>query len=188
MHTNYIPGKKDGQFIMNYKTIKKYDISNGCGVRTSIFFTGCNFHCPGCFNPELWDKNAGKLFDEDAKTELFTLLSDRFCDGLSALGREPLLQGEELVSLLTEVREKFPTKDIWLWTGNRLSSLKENSVEQKIVSLCDYVVDGIFIEDLSKVKLRFRGSSNQHIWRNNNGSFEIASDIENNDRFNKIIK
>lgn len=170
---------------MNYSKIKKYDISNGCGIRTSVFFTGCNFHCPECFNPELWDKNSGKPFDETAKNALFEYLADEHCDGLSVLGGEPLIQGEELVILLKEVREKFPKKDIWLWTGYEITKLEEGSIQRQIIEQCDYVTDGLFKKDFAGKKLRFRGSSNQIIWRNVNGTFVEANDIENNERFNK---
>lgn len=170
---------------MNYSKIKRYDISNGCGIRTSIFFTGCNFHCPGCFNPELWDKESGKPFDENVKEELFSHLSDDHCDGLSVLGGEPLIQGQELVDLLKEVRETFPEKTIWLWTGYEISKLEDGSIQWEIISLCDYVVDGQFKEDLAGKKLRFRGSSNQTIWKNNGGEFIEATDIEDNSRYNK---
>jgi anaerobic ribonucleoside-triphosphate reductase activating protein len=169
---------------MNYSKIKKYDISNGVGIRTSIFFTGCNFHCPDCFNPELWDKNSGKVFDDEVKNKLFAYLSDEHCDGLSVLGGEPLIQGMALVELLEEVREKFPNKTIWLWTGYKLDS-ELDETQKMILSQCDYVVDGLFKRELSGKKLRFRGSSNQIIWRNENGNFVEATDIENNDRFNK---
>ena len=170
---------------MNYSKIKKYDISNGCGIRTSVFFTGCDFHCPGCFNPELWDRNSGNEFTEDTKMTIFNLLSDENCDGLSVLGGEPLIQGEELLLFLREVRENFPHKDIWLWTGYEISKLDKNSIQWKIINECDYVTDGLFKEELAGRKLRFRGSSNQIIWRNDNGTFVEASDIENNIRFNK---
>ena len=168
---------------MNYSKIKRYDISNGCGIRTSVFFTGCNFHCPGCFNPELWDKNSGKEFNEEAKNVLFEYLSDEHCDGVSILGGEPLIQGEELLILLKEIRQKFPHKDIWLWTGYEISKLDKESIQWKIICECDYVTDGLFKEEFAGKKLRFRGSSNQIIWKNENNIFVEANDIENNERF-----
>ena len=170
---------------MNYSKIKKYDISNGTGIRCSVFFTGCNFHCPECFNPELWDKNSGKPFDTIAKEEVFSYLNDEHCSGLSVLGGEPLIQGEELVEFLDEVKAKFPEKDIWLWTGYEISKLEDGSVQKQIIERCDYVIDGLFKTELSQKKLRFRGSSNQIIWRNKNGIFVEAIDIENNSRFNR---
>lgn len=167
---------------MNYSKIKKYDISNGTGIRCSIFFTGCNFHCPECFNPELWDKNSGKLFDDKAKHELFTYLSDTHCDGLSVLGGEPLIQGMELVELLEEIRDTYPEKTIWLWTGYDIHGNLDET-QKLILSNCDYVVDGLFKKELSGKKLRFRGSSNQTIWHNENGVFIEDIDIEENKRF-----
>lgn len=167
---------------MNYSKIKKYDISNGTGIRCSVFFTGCNFHCPGCFNPELWDKNSGNVFDDKTKAELFSYLADEHCNGLSVLGGEPLIQGMELVELLEDVRDRFPEKTIWLWTGYDIHG-KLDETQKMIINQCDYVVDGLFKEELSGVKLRFRGSSNQTIWRNEKGFFVEATDIENNDRF-----
>lgn len=154
---------------MNYNTIKKYDISNGKSIRTSIYFSGCKFACKGCFNYELWDFKSGKPFDDKAKKYLFELLSDEHCKGLSVLGGEPLQQGSELTDLLKEVKETFPEKDIWLWTGYYLSELDEQ--QMKTISYCNYVVDGRFEEDKSEEKLLFRGSSNQTIWENKNGKF-----------------
>lgn len=96
---------------MNYSVIKKYDTSNGLGIRTSIFFTGCNFHCQGCFNKELWDFKSGKPFDEEAKTLLFEYLGDKHVKGLSVLGGEPLQQNfTELKDLLLSVKEKYPER------------------------------------------------------------------------------
>lgn len=160
---------------MNYNKIKRYDISNGCGIRTSIFFNGCTFKCKGCFNYELWDFKGGKPFDEEAKKYLFSLLDDPHCTGLSVLGGEPLQQGPELKVLLEEVKEEYgDNKNIWLWTGYYLDELNEE--QKEIVNLCDYVVDGPFIEEKSGIKLRFRGSSNQNIWKKNeNGVLEIVN-------------
>ena len=90
-----------------------------------------------------------------------------------------------MLNFLKEVRFYFPEKTIWLWTGYEISSLKKNSVEYEIIKQCDYVVDGRFKTDLAGKNLRFRGSSNQIIWRNENGNFIEANDIENNERFKK---
>ena len=102
---------------------------------------------------------------------------------LALLGGEPLIQGMQLVELLEEIRKKFPNKTIWLWTGYEIDG-KLDETQKIIISLCDYVVDGQFKKDLSGKKLRFRGSSNQTIWRNENGVFVEATDIEENKRFN----
>lgn len=159
---------------MNYFKIKRYDISNGKNIRCSIFFSGCTHHCEGCFNSDLWDFKSGKPFDEAAKQELFMYLSDEHTKGLSVLGGEPLQQGQELTNLLKEVKEKFPDKNIWLWTGYYLDELDET--QKETVALCDYVVDGRFIKSESGTNLLFRGSKNQTIWQNDNGKF-VKSDL-----------
>lgn len=154
---------------MNYYKIKKYDIANGKGLRTTIYFTGCKFYCKNCFNSELWNFKSGRPFNNEVKEYLFELLNDEHCDGLSVLGGEPLEQGEELKELLKEVKTKFPSKNIWLWTGFYLNEL--NDLQKEIISYCDYVIDGRFETSLSNKKNLFRGSSNQTIWENKNGNF-----------------
>lgn len=150
---------------MNYAKIENFDVANGNGVRVSVFFTSCPHRCPHCFNSEYWDENSGKPFENKDKDELFSYLNNPHIKGLSVLGGEPLVQGYEMVELLKEVRKKFPTKDIWLWTGYYIDGREELTEEQKeILSLCDYVIDGRFVNDLKDLTLRFRGSSNQTIW------------------------
>lgn len=152
---------------MNYKEIKKYDITNSCtGIVTSIFFCGCTFQCPDCFNKEIWDFNAGNKFDEMAKNQLFSYLSNPNVKGLSVLGGEPLMQGEELRDLLKEVKEKYPNKMIYLWTGFYLSEIKDD-VRLGILSYCDFVIDGRFEKDKKDLNLNLRGSSNQTVWEKN---------------------
>lgn len=149
---------------MNYSNIKKYDTANGVGIRTSIFFTGCNFHCKSCFNKEIWDFNSGKHFDDDAKNTLFKYLADPHVKGLSVLGGEPLQQNlDELKELLVEVRQKFPEKDIWMWTGYYIDELKPEQLA--VVACVDELVDGRFEINKKTGKTSFRGSENQQIWR-----------------------
>lgn len=173
---------------MNYSQINKFDVANGSGVRVSIFTTGCagfesGQHCEGCFNSEIWDFKSGKLFDSNVKDELFDYLSNPHIKGLSVLGGEPLQQGEELLDLLKEVREVFPHKDIWLWTGYYIDGRDHlNAIQRQTLSLCDYVVDGRFIEAQKDVTLRFRGSLNQTIWERNKETNEfVKSQLNNND-------
>ena len=158
---------------MNYAKIQKMDIANGLGIRTVIYFCGCNFHCHNCQNKELWNFHSGKIFSDDDKRELFEALSNEHIKGLSILGGEPLQQGEGLLSLLKEVRNKFPDKDIWLWTGYYLSEL--NDEQKEIINLCDYIVDGRYEENKRDLTLNFRGSSNQTIWEKKNGKFVKSS-------------
>ena len=151
---------------MNYSSIRKYDVANGLGVRTTLFVTGCKHCCPHCFNREIWDFTSGKLFDKEAKEKLFTYLSDSHVKGLSVLGGEPLMQGNDMLILLKEVKETFPTKDIWLWTGYYIDGREIlDDIQKSILELCDYVVDGRFINDLKNPSLQFRGSENQTIYK-----------------------
>lgn len=156
---------------MNYWRIKKYDIANGIGLRTSIWFTGCHFHCKECFNSDLWDFGSGKPFDANAEKELFEKLSDSHCKGLSVLGGEPLMQGQGMLELLKKVKSIFPPKNIWLWTGFELEEALKDETRRNILSYCDFVVDGRFDHSMKKSNLKFRGSSNQNIYKNVNGEF-----------------
>lgn len=151
---------------MNYSQIRKYDVANFWkGISCSIFFCGCTHHCSHCFNKAIWDFNSGKPFDTAAKNLVFEYLSDVHVKGLSILGGEPLQQGEELLLLLREVKEKFPNKDIVLWTGYYVDGREElTDVQKQILDLCDGIVDGRFVNELKDVTLKFRGSSNQTIY------------------------
>ena len=157
---------------MNYYEIKKYDISNGKGIRTSLFVCGCNFHCKNCFNSALWDFKSGQEFTEITKNYLFKLISDPQCKGLSILGGDPLLQGEEMLCLVKEVKQNFPDKDIWIWSGLYMREL--NDLQRKIISYCDYFVDGRYEESQNKGHNLFKGSANQTIWHNSLGSWGIS--------------
>lgn len=159
---------------MNYDSIKNLDISNGLGVRVSIFFTGCHFHCKNCFNSKLWDFNSGKNFDLKAKNLLFNYLSNEHIKGLSILGGEPLDQGVELLNLIQEVKNNFPNKNIWLWTGYKILNNKLTTIQKAIISYCDFIVDGQFEESLKNPRLLFRGSSNQIIYENDKGRLKIS--------------
>lgn len=156
---------------MRYHNIKKYDTANGPGIRTTIWFTGCIFNCPGCFNSEIRDFNSGEEFTEEAKATLYKYLNDPHVKGLSVLGGEPLAQKEELLELLKEVKEKAPGKDIWMWTGYELDKLIDKKLELplEMLTYVDYLVDGPFIEAESHTHHRFRGSANQKIWDIRNG-------------------
>ena len=144
---------------MNYATIKKYDIANGIGVRVSLFVSGCNHRCKGCFNSEAWDFNYGKKFDVNAENEILHVLEKPYIKGLSVLGGEPLQQDNTLLEFLKKVRNKFPSKSIWLYTGYTYEQIKD----KKELDYVDVLVDGKFVEALKDISLQFRGSSNQRI-------------------------
>ena len=144
---------------MNYATIKNYDIANGIGVRVSLFVSGCNHRCKGCFNSEAWDFNYGKKFDVNAENEILHALEKSYIKGLSVLGGEPLQQDSTLLEFLRKVKSKFPNKSIWLYTGYTYEQIKD----KKELDYVDVLVDGKFVEALKDISLQFRGSSNQRI-------------------------
>ena len=160
---------------MNYLGIDKVSISNGSGVRVVLWVSGCALHCKGCQNPESWSFNAGKLFDDEAKQELFDVLSKPYIRGISMSGGHPL-EYENLpyvYDLIKEIKTKFPTKDIWLYTGYTLSindfdttvdTCWDNGLLRNyILAMCDVVVDGPYVEEQRDITLKFRGSKNQRI-------------------------
>ena len=104
---------------MNYATIKKCDVANGPGIRVSLFVSGCNHHCKGCFKSVAWDFNYGNKFDENAMNNIFEELDKDYVEGLSLLGGEPLehVNQQGLLPLVKKVKEKYPNKTIWCYTG-----------------------------------------------------------------------
>ena len=146
---------------MNYAKIKPVDISNGEGVRVSVFFSGCPHHCKGCFNPELWDYNAGEPFTLHVGHKILDLCSKDYITGLSLLGGEPLHHTNTmgLTTLCEAFKRKFPNKTIWCYTGYRWEEVRT----QYIMKYIDVLVDGEFVEALKDPRLKFRGSSNQRI-------------------------
>lgn len=160
---------------MNYLGIDKTSISNGPGVRTVLWVSGCTCRCLGCQNPESWDFNAGKLFDETAKQELFEALDKSYIKGITFSGGHPLENKniEDVYLLIKEIREKFPTKDIWLYTCYTweqifptvcLDMFNVNNMYRKfVVEMCDVIVDGPYIEEQRDITLKFMGSKNQRL-------------------------
>lgn len=147
---------------MNYAQIRKYDIANGPGVRTTIFLTGCTLNCKNCFNKEYQNFHFGKVFDEKAFDEVMDCLSDANISGLSVLGGEPFDNLEGLREFITKVRAKSE-KDIWIYSGYTFEELLEKDGAMDVLKNIDVLVDGRFVEDLKDLKLKFRGSSNQRI-------------------------
>ena len=154
---------------MNYGEIKYCDIANGNGVRISLFVSGCTHHCPNCFNPETWDFNYGKPFTQKEWDEIFSQTKD-YVNGLSLLGGDPCEPDNQraLLPFLREYKKRFPTKDIWCYTGYTLEQLLEGSrasieCTEEFLSYIDFLVDGPFIQAKKNIGLIFRGSSNQRI-------------------------
>lgn len=150
---------------MKYAKIRKMDISNGEGVRVSLFVQGCSFHCKNCFNQETWDFNGGKEFTTAEIQKIIELANKDYIAGLSVLGGEPLHpKNIEDVSMLCEYfKYKYPYKTIWLWTGFRYEDILERENNYNIFNYIDVLVDGQFEEDKKDLTLKWRGSSNQRV-------------------------
>ena len=152
---------------MNYAKIYKADIANGQGFRVSLFVTGCARNCPGCFNQEAQNPDFGKPFDDKAKQKIFKELKHEWCRGVSFLGGEPLSKLSDnrktVITLAKEIREKFPSKDQWLWSGYTLEEIQADESMKDILLYIDVLVDGPFIEEQKDLSIPFRGSRNQRI-------------------------
>ena len=150
---------------MKYSKIRKMDISNGEGVRVSLFVQGCSFHCKNCFNPETWDFNKGKEFTTAEIQKIIELANKDYIAGLSVLGGEPLHNNnvDEVFHIVTTFKEKFPNKNIWLWTGFKFEDAIKDSKRKSILCNIDVLIDGQFEEDKKDLTLKWRGSSNQRV-------------------------
>ena len=158
---------------MNYATIKWTDIANGEGVRISLFVSGCTHRCKNCFNEVAWDFSYGEPFDEKVQQQILEELGSSFIAGLSLLGGEPLESQNQtaLYPFIRKVRETYPQKSIWCYTGFVLDetngklreTVKNTPITQDLIALFDVLVDGPFVEELKNIRLKFRGSSNQRV-------------------------
>ena len=156
---------------MNYATIKYNDIANGPGVRTSLFVSGCTHHCKGCFNEIAWDFNYGKEFTKEVMEEIVNSLEPEYITGITLLGGEPFeyVNQKGLLPLLRAVKEKYPNKSIWCFSGylfdkQILGEMMPKWPETKeMISYIDVLVDGKFVLELKDLMLKYRGSSNQRL-------------------------
>lgn len=146
---------------MRYAKVRAEDIANGPGIRVSIYVQGCNRHCPGCFNPETWDFNGGNIFDKKIKLLFLELAKPNKIVGFSILGGEPLQQGADMLDLVKSMKEKYPDKTIWMWTGYKYEDL--NDEQREIIQYIDVLVDGEFIEAEKNLNAHFKGSNNQRL-------------------------
>lgn len=146
---------------MNYHNITTEDMLNGDGLRTVLWVSGCSHHCPFCQNPETHDPCSGIEFDNDAYKELVEDLSKNYISGLTLSGGDPLYKGnrETLTELVKDIKEQFPKKTIWCYTGFDYEEVKDLEIMQYI----DVLVDGKFIEALKDNNLHWKGSSNQRV-------------------------
>lgn len=149
---------------MNYAKIKWFDISNGPGVRASLFVSGCTHECKNCFNKEAWDFKYGKPWTKEIEDKLIEHLNKEEIKGVNILGGEPLQQDETLLHLLLRISQEV-NKPIWLWTGYDIVDVIHYGTKNQryILYSCNVVIDGKFEEDKKNLNLKYRGSSNQRI-------------------------
>lgn len=147
---------------MNYGQIRKYDIANGPGIRTSIFVTGCKLNCKNCFNKEYQDPNFGQTWTQKTTNQVINYLKSEEISGLSILGGEPFESANDLINILNDINNKI-NKNIWIYSGYTFEYLMKNPVYKQLLEKVDVLVDGPFIESKKDLKLKFRGSSNQRI-------------------------
>lgn len=156
---------------MHYSTIKDCDIANGIGVRITLFVSGCTNHCKNCFQPQTWDFDFGEPFTEETEEKLLEMLKPDYINGLTLLGGEPMEPQNQraLVPFLKRVREAYPNKNIWCFTGFTYEVLKTDGshprceATDEMLSLIDVLVDGRYVDELKDLTLQFRGSSNQRL-------------------------
>jgi len=147
---------------MHYNKIRKMDVSNGEGIRVSIFMQGCVFNCKGCFNPETHDFNGGKEFTDETIDRVIELCSKEYIVGLSILGGEPLHPKniDGTTKLAKKFKEVYPDKNIWVWSGFLFD---RDLKDKEVLNYIDVLVDGQYNCDLYSPRLKWKGSSNQRV-------------------------
>ena len=156
---------------MHYGQIKVLDVANGIGVRTTLFVSGCTNHCKNCFQPETWDFCYGQEFTSATADAILESLRPAYVRGLTLLGGEPFEPENQrvLVPFVRRVRETYPQKTVWAFSGFTLEELRTEGshprceATDELLSMLDVLVDGRFVEALKDISLRFRGSSNQRL-------------------------
>ncbi len=147
---------------MRYNLIRKMDISNGPGVRVSVFMQGCSFHCKNCFNPETWDFEGGKEFTDETIEKVIELCSKEHVKGLSILGGEPMHPKniDATTKLAKAFKEKYPNKNLWVWSGFEFD---KDLKGKEVLNYIDVLIDGVYKDELHDPTLKWRGSSNQRV-------------------------
>lgn len=153
---------------MNYSGIKYFDVANGPGIRTTLFVSGCTHHCQGCFNMETWDFHNGEEYTDAIEDKIVESLSSPYVTGLTLLGGEPLelIHQPYMLKLVKRVKEAYPNKSIWCFTGYLFEDFFDNGkqrlkITDELFSYLDVLVDGEFILSQKDLALKFKGSRNQ---------------------------
>ncbi len=147
---------------MRYNLVRKMDISNGPGVRVSVFMQGCAFHCKNCFNPETWDFKGGKEFTDKTIDEVLKLCDKDYIKGLSILGGEPMnpTNIEGTTKLAKAFKKEYPNKNVWVWSGY---NFEKDLKDKEALKYVDVLVDGQYKDELHSPVLKWKGSSNQRV-------------------------
>lgn len=163
---------------MNYAQIRSMDISNGEGIGVSLFVQGCDFHCKNCFNSGTWEFSKGQEWNDKTKNQFLKLIETPFIQRVSILGGEPLhpKNVQNVLKIVDEIRVSYPTKNIWLYTGYtweqimhpvitdiNSEQLKMLQMRKELVSKCNVLIDGRYVDELRDISLHWRGSSNQRV-------------------------
>lgn len=165
---------------MRYAQIRKTDISNGEGIGVALFVQGCHFHCKNCFNSCTWDFNGGKEWTSKTLQHLLLLISPSYITRVTILGGEPLADENvgEVYNIITEIRNRYPSKKIWLYSGYSFDEIIADNIsdyslttpnDKTVLARCltalmvDVMVDGLYVDELHDVRLKWRGSSNQRV-------------------------
>lgn len=146
---------------MKYRKIRKMDIADGPGVRVSIFFQGCDFHCKNCFNPETWSWNCGEEFNDEVIEKILDLAKFDYITGLSILGGEPMHPNNIMgtLKLAKAFKTRYPQKTIWAWSGYKY----EDILKPEVLKYLDVLVDGQYIDSKRDPRLKWCGSTNQRV-------------------------
>lgn len=157
---------------MNYAQIRKFDTANGVGIRSTLFVSGCTHRCSGCFNQDYQHFKYGHPWIQEVEDEFINHLKNPNVHGVTILGGEPMdqIQDDDLLHLVKRIKNET-NQTIWIYSGYTYEDIIAHSKRKEILTYCDILVDGPFIEELKNLKLRFKGSSNQRI-------IEIAKSLE----------
>lgn len=149
---------------MYYAAMRKFDIANGSGIRTTLFVSGCSHKCAGCFNQDYQSFSYGTKWSRAAEDEFLCHTKDPNVHGVTILGGEPMqqTQDDDLLSLLKRIKAETD-QTIWIYSGYTFEEISAHPKRLALLEHCDVLVDGLFVASLKDVRLKFRGSSNQRI-------------------------